>query len=124
MRLGSIIYFVPFFFVLNPALIGKGPIGEIALVLTTAIVGIVIISSGLQGYLYGVGTIDRGISAWPGRILLVLGGLILALPANERVIGLTHFQINASAIVIILVGVALCWVARSRGPGPASPVPG
>ncbi|MDA0675932.1 MAG: TRAP transporter fused permease subunit [Proteobacteria bacterium] len=124
MRLGSIIYFVPFFFVLNPALIGKGPIGEIALVLSTAILGIVIISSGLQGYLYGIGTIDRGITAWPGRILLVLGGLVLALPANERVIGLTHVQINAAAIIIILLGVALCWVARSRGPGPAAPVPG
>ena len=30
MRLGSIIYFVPFFFVLNPALIGQGSLEEIA----------------------------------------------------------------------------------------------
>lgn len=123
MRLGSIIYFVPFFFVLNPALIGKGPIGEIVLVLSTAIIGIVIISGGLQGYLYGVGTIDNGPTAWPGRILLVLGGLMFALPANERVIGLSHLEINATAIGLTAVGVALCWLARRRTPlpGPAAP---
>ncbi|HEY5637929.1 MAG TPA: TRAP transporter fused permease subunit [Burkholderiales bacterium] len=118
MRLGSIIYFVPFFFVLNPALIGKGPIGEIALVLGTAILGIIIISGGLQGYLYGVGTIDNGPTAWPGRILLVLGGLILALPANEKVIGLSHAEINLTAIGVTLLGVALCWPARRRGRRP------
>lgn len=118
MRLGSIIYFVPFFFVLNPALIGKGPIGEIVLVLTTAIIGIVFISSGLQGYVYGIGTVDRGFAAMPGRALLVVGGLILALPANEKVIGWTHLEINATAIAILIAGVALCWLARARLPIP------
>ncbi|MEZ5741483.1 MAG: TRAP transporter large permease subunit [Burkholderiaceae bacterium] len=62
MRLGSIIYFVPFFFVLNPALIGRGPIGEVLLVLSTTIVGIVFISGGLQGYLYGIGAIRNTIA--------------------------------------------------------------
>jgi len=118
MRLGSIIYFVPFFFVLNPALIGKGPIGEILLVLTTAIIGIVFIASGLQGYLYGIGTIDRGYAATPGRTLLVAGGLILALPANERIIGWTHLEINTAAILVLVAGVALCWLARVRQPTP------
>ncbi len=114
MRLGSIIYFVPFFFVLNPALIGQGPVGEILLVLTTAVVGIVLIASGLQGYLYGIGALDGAAAAWPGRVLLVIGGLILAAPANPKILGLTHLQINTAALAVALVGVALCWMGRRR----------
>ena len=114
MRLGSIIYFVPFFFVLNPALIGQGPGGEIALVLTTAIIGIVLIASGLQGYLYGVGALDGGAMAWPGRALLVLGGLILAAPANQKLLGLTHLEINSAALAVSVIGIMLCWLGRRR----------
>jgi len=114
MRLGSIIYFVPFFFVLNPALIGQGPFGEIALVLTTAIIGIVLISSGLQGYLYGVGSLDGGAMAWPGRVLLVVGGLILALPANPKIFGYTHLEINSTALGVAAVGIVLSWLGRRR----------
>ena len=114
MRLGSIIYFVPFFFVLNPALIGQGPLGEIVLVLTTAVIGIVLIANGLQGYLYGVGPIDGGGAAWPGRVLLVVGGLILAAPANPKILAFTHLEINSVALLVSLVGIALCWLGRRR----------
>jgi TRAP-type uncharacterized transport system fused permease subunit len=114
MRLGSIIYFVPFFFVLNPALIGQGPLGEIALVLTTAIIGIVLISSGLQGYLYGVGPLDGSAVAWPGRVLLVVGGLILALPANPKIFGYTHLEINSTALMVSAAGIILSWLGRRR----------
>ncbi len=114
MRLGSIIYFVPFFFVLNPALIGRGPMGEIVLVLTTAVIGIVLIAGGLQGYLYGVGPLDGGAAAWPGRTLLIIGGIILALPANPKIFAYTHFEINSTAIVVSALGVGLCWLGRRR----------
>ncbi len=84
MRLGSIIYFVPFFFVLNPALIGRGSLLEIAIVLTTAVAGIVLICAALQGYLYGVGPLDgNGFLAWPARALLLVSGLALALPGSD-----------------------------------------
>jgi TRAP transporter 4TM/12TM fusion protein len=115
MRLGSIIYFVPFFFVLNPALIGQGSIGEIMLVLSTALFGILLISSGLQGYLYFVGSLDGSpMFAMAGRVLLVIGGLILALPGNEKIIGFNHTQINATALVVSLVAIGLCWLGRRR----------
>ena len=114
MRLGSIIYFVPFFFVLNPALIGQGPIGEIMIVLSAAVVGIVLIASGLQGYLYGVGALDGGGAAWPGRVLLVIGGLILAAPANPKILDVTHLQIDSAALLVSLVGIGLCWIGRRR----------
>ena len=115
MRLGSIIYFVPFFFVLNPALIGRGEWSEIAIVLTTTVAGITLISGGLQGYLYGVGKLD-GVFGLIGRILIVIGGIILALPGNE-VIGFSHWQINAAAAIVIVTGAIASWLGR-RVEGP------
>ena len=55
MRMGSTMYFVPFFFVLNPALILHGTLEEIIIETVTAFVGVFLIGSGLQGYLAGVG---------------------------------------------------------------------
>ncbi len=121
MRLGSIIYFVPFFFVLNPALIGQGSMGEILLVLSTALFGILLISSGLQGYLYFVGPIDGNpILAMAGRVMLVIGGLILAMPGNEKIIGFNHTQINTAALIVCLIAIALSWLGKRRsGASPA-----
>jgi TRAP transporter 4TM/12TM fusion protein len=122
MRLGSIIYFVPFFFVLNPALIGQGSMSEILLVLSTALFGILLISSGLQGYLYFVGPIDGNpILAMAGRVMLVIGGLILAMPGNEKIIGFNHTQINAAALIVCLIAIALSWLGKRRsGASPAT----
>jgi TRAP-type uncharacterized transport system fused permease subunit len=114
MRLGSIIYFVPFFFVLNPALIGRGAPLEIILVLTTAVAGIVLICGALQGYLYGVGAVDgNGFFAWPGRILLGISGVLLALPGNKEM-GLTHIQLIEVSAVLGVAGVALAWLGRRK----------
>ena len=113
MRLGSIIYFVPFFFVLNPALIGRGEASEIAIVLVTTFAGITLIAGGLQGYFYGIGKIDGNPMAWIGRAGLVIGGIVLALPGNE-VIGYSHWQINSAAAVIIAIGLAFAWLGRRQ----------
>jgi len=120
MRLGSIIYFVPFFFVLNPALIGRGSIGEVLLVLSMAIIGIGIISGGLQGYLYGLGAIRDGALGMLARVVLVLGGLVLALPGNSVAIGLSHLQINSAAVLLIASGLLLAWFARRPAPALSS----
>ena len=114
MRLGSIIYFVPFFFVLNPALIGRGEASEIAIVIVTTVAGITLIAGGLQGYLYGVGKLDGNPMGFVGRALLVVGGIILALPGNE-VIGYDHWQINAAAAVVTAAGVLFSWLGRRTG---------
>lgn len=114
MRLGSIIYFVPFFFVLNPALIGRGSGLEIILVLTTAVAGIVLICAALQGYLYGIGSLDgKGLFAWPARFLLGLSGILLALPGNKEM-GLTHMQLIEVSAVLGAVGAALAWLGRRK----------
>ncbi|WP_421997083.1 TRAP transporter permease [Reyranella sp.] len=115
MRLGSIIYFVPFFFVLNPALIGNGQFGEIVVVLVSAIAGIALLCAGLQGYLWGVGALDgNGLFAWPGRVLLCLSGIVLALPGSEY-IGFTHWELLEIAAALGVAGVGLAWMGRRRG---------
>ena len=80
MRLGSVIYFLPFFFVLNPALVLHGDVVTILLEVGSAMVGIVLIASGLQGYLVFLGSFTRDMSATLARVILVAGGLALAYP--------------------------------------------
>src|SRR5688572_2515395 len=68
MTVGSIIYFIPFFFVLNPAFVLQGPWWEsLYLTLATA-VGAILICGGLQGYQLFAGDLRRwGRLEWPSR---------------------------------------------------------
>ena len=120
MRLGSVIYFIPFFFVLNPALIGRGDATEIAFVFGSAVAGIFLISGGLQGYLPGFGRVDGNVcAAMAGRVLIALAGVLLAFP-DSSLLGLPGLQWLAMALLLALVGIALCWLARrSQGRQPA-----
>src|SRR3546814_5100429 len=83
MKFGVILYFVPFFFIYNSALMFDAPIGEIALVATTAVVGILFIAAALQDYLIGFGVLGAGPVGISGRALVMLGGLALAAPPGR-----------------------------------------
>jgi TRAP transporter 4TM/12TM fusion protein len=122
MRLGSIIYFVPFFFVLNPALIGEGSPTEVTVTFGSAMLGIVLISAGLQGYLFWVGAIRNTMAGWLGRCLLVLGGVVLALPGNSDIVGYSHLELNMTAAVISACGIGFVWLSRRGGAGPPATV--
>lgn len=112
MRLGSVIYFVPFFFVLNPALIGKAPLPEVLWVTTTAIVGILLIAAGLQAYLVGVGSLARrSVAAIAARTLLIAGGFTFALPGGE-LIGASHGQLLIVAVVLAASAICLGLLER------------
>lgn len=104
MRLGSAIYLVPFFFVLNPALILKGTVAEIAVVIATALIGIVLFGSALQGYLVGLGTMRPNVAGVVGRGLLAAAGIAFALPGGPLT-GLSHATLLATAVG--LAGTAL-----------------
>ena len=100
MKLGSIIYFVPFFFVLNPALIGNGTYYEIITVFTSAVIGIILLASSLQGYLIGLGNIAKlNNFEWPARAMLGISGILMALPGGELV-GYSNLQINLTSFLI------------------------
>ncbi|HEX5958812.1 MAG TPA: TRAP transporter large permease subunit, partial [Hyphomicrobiaceae bacterium] len=116
MLVGSIIYFIPFFFVLNPALVlqGANPIlPGIGLALLIAI-GTVCICGGIQGYQTGVGDLSRaGALEWPLRILLVLGGIMLATPGGG-IVPLSQVQMVGLALAILLPALALALVLVRR----------
>ena len=119
MRLGTIIYFVPFFFVLNPALIGQGTFMEVAIVLVAALAGVVLLSAALQGYLVGIGRlVVWGPVGWVIRALLFAGGLVLMLPGNE-IVGHTNLELNIAAVVLLVPAIAIAWVANRGKTAPA-----
>jgi TRAP-type uncharacterized transport system fused permease subunit len=75
MRLGAIKYIVPFFFVYNPALLTHGPWTDILMYTAFAVVGVIYLASGLEGYLWGAGTLG----IW-SRGIIIVGGLLTAFP--------------------------------------------
>ncbi len=111
-RLGSTMYFVPFFFVLNPALILRGAPWEIAVVVVTALIGIALIAAALEGYLIGLGTPGGGIAGASARLLLFASGMAMALPGGGK-LGLSHLELAVLGIALA-VGAVLVALASRR----------
>jgi TRAP transporter 4TM/12TM fusion protein len=104
MRLGAVLFIVPFMFVYSPALLMLGAWPEILLATVTAGLGVVSLAAGLQGWL-------RGRTTRLERLLLVVAGILLVCPNPVAdIAGLTIF-----------VGVAGLQTSR-RAPG-ATPAP-
>jgi len=110
MKLGGVIYFVPFFFVLNPALIGQGTASEVIVVLVCALIGVWFIAGALQGYISFVGPLHAGPVSGALRVVLFLAGLLVAAPAGG-VAGLSHTVLTLSGFVLALPAMALAWRA-------------
>jgi TRAP-type uncharacterized transport system fused permease subunit len=87
MRLGGILYFIPFYFVLNPVLVLQGftLLGFLE-AFGTALIGITLIVAGLQGYLIGVGRLGDGIVGWLTRVPLIAGGILIGWPGMPSTI--------------------------------------
>jgi TRAP-type uncharacterized transport system fused permease subunit len=112
MWVGSIIYFIPFFFVLNPALVlqGDSPYFAGLGLMALAAFGTLFICGGIQGYQAFVGDLrGAGFLEWPLRVLLVVGGFVIAtpgggiMPISQWQITLLGFAILAPTILIALV---------------------
>jgi TRAP transporter 4TM/12TM fusion protein len=95
-RFGAVLYFIPFFFVLNPALIMQGSVVETLYLLVLCLIGIGILASALQGYLIKVGKLD----IW-SRPLLVAGGFLISFPNLWATIA--GFTLTVLVIVTILI---------------------
>ena len=89
MRLGIVIYFVPLFFLFQPALVLQGDLTPLIYVLPSIIVGITLLSGGLEGYLLGVGMVRPWMRlplaaagfafSFPGLMTTLIGGLASAV---------------------------------------------
>ncbi len=116
MMVGSIIYFIPFFFVLNPVLVLQGanpflPALGLAFLIAA---GSVFICGGIQGYLSGIGDLRRaGVLEWPLRLLLVFGGLTLATPGGG-IVPLSQVQMTGLALSILVPTAMLTWLLVRR----------
>jgi TRAP transporter 4TM/12TM fusion protein len=114
MRLGSVIYIIPFIFVLDVAFILQGPWYASAQVFAEAILGVWLICAGLQGYLAGLGRLDSRLV----RLLIGLGGLIIALPQLNWV--LAEPPSNVAGLVVGVVMVAAGLLLRRFAPSTAA----
>jgi TRAP-type uncharacterized transport system fused permease subunit len=118
MRLGTIIYFIPFFFVYNPALLLQGPWQEVLIVCVSATLGVVLLSAALQNYLIGFGRLPEGAAGLPARLLIGVGGLTFAVPGGDMT-GLGHLELTAIAFALTVAGLGLAWLSdRSSAPAP------
>ncbi len=113
MRLGGVIYLAPFFFVLNPALIGEGDTYDVVVTLITALLGVWLFGSALQGYASGFGRIGGGLVGVGARLLMVLGGVLCAAPGGDW-IGLSHLALSGLGLLVAAPALALAWSARRR----------
>lgn len=92
MRIGTILFILPFMFVMNPELILKGSFSECAVAGFTAIASVFLISFALEGWIYKIGRINSF-----SRIALGASGLLVMHPGFE-----TDLYGSALAILVIV----------------------
>jgi len=103
MRLGVVIYFVPLFFVFQPALVLQGDLFPLLYLLPSCIIGIGLIAAGFEGYLLKVGKVKK----W-AQAPLVIAGFVLSFPSLiVTVVGL------AAAVMLV----TLLWLQNRREAG-------
>ena len=91
MRLGFVAFLVPFFFVLNPALIARAPWPEVIFAVATAVPGTVLMAAGFFGFF-------RAALGWPLRFLFIAAGIALLAP--NVTLSLAGAVLGAAAIVL------------------------
>ena len=114
MKIGSIIYFVPFFFLMNPALVLQGEPADFAMHFATALIGVALVCAGLQGYQPGVGDLRRcGALEWPVRAALVVGGLLFIAPGGG-LMPLSPLQMTLAALALSVPALAVAMTLARR----------
>ncbi len=125
MRFGIVKYFLPFFFVYHPVLVGAiSSLADLAVALGGAVLGVGLIAYAIQGYLPRVGTLRANIPAILVRLILVACGLLLAFP--ESITSIIGFGVAAATygLTFILARTGLFTVPTVKSvPTPTSGLP-
>jgi TRAP transporter 4TM/12TM fusion protein len=106
MKLGAVAFFLPYFFVLNPALVARGGAPDVFIAAATGFLGAIAMAYGLFGY----------VKSWrnlPIRIVLFIAGLAMLFP--EHITSLVGFG-------VAIVGLLLNRVIRRKFAGSAAPL--
>jgi TRAP transporter 4TM/12TM fusion protein len=95
-KIGIIIYFLPFFFVLSPQVILQEGISLAVLMdIILVVVGIVSLICGISGYLYVIGELKKAFSGYLIRFIFIIGGAAIAIPETiTDVLGITAMAIG------------------------------
>jgi TRAP transporter 4TM/12TM fusion protein len=104
MRLGVVIYFIPFFFVFNPALVLEGSLLHTLYLVPLCFIGIIFIAAGMEGYLLGVGNANMFV-----RPLLIVAGLLIGFPQQEW-----WWQTTVAGTIIAVVVIAVMKLTKGR----------
>ena len=119
MWVGSIIYFIPFFFVVNPALVLQGDgglamYGEAVWLAVAALAGTLFICGGIQGYQAFIGDLRRtGALEWPLRLALIVGGMALATPGGG-IMPISSVAMFVAALVLLVPSMGVGWMLARR----------
>jgi len=103
MQFGFVKYFIPFFFVLNPAILLHGPAWDIGTSFVLVCGSVVSVSYSLEGYLPWFGIAPLWL-----RAALFLGGLCLGLP---------WWGVRGIGLVVIAVSLAAGFICRPAKDG-------
>lgn len=76
MRLGAILFVLPFLFVLNPSLILEGGALQIVMAVSTAVLSILMLAAASERWIY---ILNRRAKGWEALVLLI-GGVCLLIP--------------------------------------------
>ena len=113
LRIGSLLLLLPVLFVLQPALILRGSLGEVLLAASTATVAVVLLAAAFEGYLWRVGQL----ATW-ARVGLGLAGLMMFVPEVRT-------DVAGSTLALVTIVLA-AWRARrqpDQPPHPPTPAP-
>ena len=77
----------------------------------TAALGIWLIASAIEGYLLGLGWLDRGIGGAIARLLLFASGMAMALPGGGE-LGLSHIQLAGLGVGLGVIGALIALVNK------------
>ena len=101
MRLGIVVYLVPFMFAYGPELLLMGKPVDIAIAVVTAFIGVVLLSAGIEGYLLRPLT-------WLERIFFLAGGILMMIPIPQY----TYIGIGIGLMLVIWQLVRRRYAAR------------